>query len=243
MTTTSPLSARSLAAATPDTRDRYADFLRVFSIAVVVFGHWLMAVVTVGATGRIAAGNALTTAPALQYATRVLQVMPLFFGDPAAAPAHGGSARPCRLADRSRRAGPRPGHAMAPARPGVDGRGGGQRGRDDGVPLAPDGPVPRGRRVAGAGLSRTGRDLQPGRAAEALATRPADPIGCRGDRRAPRTGRMGDPRRRAVQHRLHRPRQALPGNRTDRSPPRTEAPCPLMDPADRRPIRRGRSHR
>ncbi len=79
MTTPSPQTARSLAAATPDSRDRYADFLRVFSITVVVLGHWLMAVVTVDASGRIVAGNALTAVPALQYATWLLQVMPLFF--------------------------------------------------------------------------------------------------------------------------------------------------------------------
>lgn len=79
MTTTSPQTARSLAAATPAGRDRYADFLRVFSIAVVVTGHWLMAVVTVRSDGRVSAGNALTSVPALQYATWLLQVMPLFF--------------------------------------------------------------------------------------------------------------------------------------------------------------------
>jgi len=79
MITTSPHTARSLAAATPVSRDRYADFLRVFSIAVVVLGHWLMAVVTVGDHGRITAGNALASVPALQYATWLLQVMPLFF--------------------------------------------------------------------------------------------------------------------------------------------------------------------
>lgn len=79
MTTTSPLTARSLAAATPASRDRYADFLRVFSIAVVVLGHWLMAVVTVDANGQVAGGNALTAEPVLQYATWLLQVMPLFF--------------------------------------------------------------------------------------------------------------------------------------------------------------------
>lgn len=79
MATSSPYTARSLAAATPASRDRYADFLRVFSIAVVVLGHWLMAVVTFGTAGQVAAGNALTAVPALQYATWLLQVMPLFF--------------------------------------------------------------------------------------------------------------------------------------------------------------------
>jgi hypothetical protein len=35
--------ARGLAERTPDTRNRYVDFLRAASIAVVVTGHWLMA--------------------------------------------------------------------------------------------------------------------------------------------------------------------------------------------------------
>ena len=37
---------RRLAADTPDDRNRVADLLRVVSILVVVFGHWLMAAVT-----------------------------------------------------------------------------------------------------------------------------------------------------------------------------------------------------
>ncbi len=77
--TSSALTARSLATATPVSRDRYADFLRVFSIGVVVAGHWLMAAPTVDAVGRVAAGNALAAVPVLQYATWLLQVMPLFF--------------------------------------------------------------------------------------------------------------------------------------------------------------------
>lgn len=70
--------ASALAAATPASRDRYVDFLRAFSIAVVVLGHWLMATVTVGPSG-IRAGNALAEIPALQPVTWLLQVMPLFF--------------------------------------------------------------------------------------------------------------------------------------------------------------------
>src|SRR2546426_8093826 len=41
---TGRLSAQELAAATPVTRNRYADLLRVVSIFVVVLGHWTMAV-------------------------------------------------------------------------------------------------------------------------------------------------------------------------------------------------------
>ena len=43
--------ATELATATPDTRDRYVDLLRVISLGVVVVGHWLMAVVLVGRDG------------------------------------------------------------------------------------------------------------------------------------------------------------------------------------------------
>lgn len=69
------ISARELAAATPATRDRYVDLLRVASLAVVVLGHWLMAAVT--ADGQI--GNLLAVVPELQLVTWVFQVMPVFF--------------------------------------------------------------------------------------------------------------------------------------------------------------------
>ena len=67
-----------MAAATPATRDRYADFLRAFSIGVVVFGHWLVAVVY-WRGGSIEGINALEVIDGLWLATWVLQVMPLFF--------------------------------------------------------------------------------------------------------------------------------------------------------------------
>ncbi|MDQ6875115.1 MAG: acyltransferase [Actinomycetota bacterium] len=79
MTVDAAPTARSLAAATRPDRDRYVDLLRVFAIGTVVLGHWLMAVVAVDRQGRVGAGNALTSVPALQYATWLLQVMPLFF--------------------------------------------------------------------------------------------------------------------------------------------------------------------
>lgn len=68
-------SARDLAAATPASRDRYVDLLRVASLAVVVLGHWLMAAVT--ADGQV--GNLLAVVPGLQVLTWALQVMPVFF--------------------------------------------------------------------------------------------------------------------------------------------------------------------
>jgi peptidoglycan/LPS O-acetylase OafA/YrhL len=69
---------RSTAKQTPSDRDRYADFLRVVSIGLVVLGHWLAAVVLVRdealVTGRL---HALV--PWTQWATWLFQVMPVFF--------------------------------------------------------------------------------------------------------------------------------------------------------------------
>jgi hypothetical protein len=39
------LRARDLVAGTPDTRDRYIDFLRAASILAVVIGHWFISVI------------------------------------------------------------------------------------------------------------------------------------------------------------------------------------------------------
>ncbi|TQS41568.1 acyltransferase family protein [Cryptosporangium phraense] len=75
---TATLSASRLAAATPATRDRYIDLLRVFSIGVVVLGHWLMLTLSVS-SGRLQVGNVLADLPAAQLLTWVFQVMPLFF--------------------------------------------------------------------------------------------------------------------------------------------------------------------
>jgi fucose 4-O-acetylase-like acetyltransferase len=71
-------SAAALAAATPDRRDRYVDFLRAFSIGVVVLGHWLMAAVEWTPRG-FRTGNALAVMTWLQPLTWLLQVMPVFF--------------------------------------------------------------------------------------------------------------------------------------------------------------------
>ncbi|MEV0245536.1 acyltransferase [Nocardia sp. NPDC050712] len=72
-------SARQLAAVTPDSRDRYMDLLRVFSLAAVVLGHWLMVVLVPEAGGGVRVDNALGIMPGLQPLTWVFQVMPLFF--------------------------------------------------------------------------------------------------------------------------------------------------------------------
>ncbi|MER7758603.1 acyltransferase family protein [Streptomyces sp. NPDC097619] len=66
--------ASELAAATPQSRDRYVDLLRVVSLGTVVLGHWLMAVVTADGVG-----NLLAEVPRLQPLTWLFQVMPVFF--------------------------------------------------------------------------------------------------------------------------------------------------------------------
>src|SRR5688572_14350931 len=79
---TSPLSAaqaRALASATPSTRDRYVDFLRVVSIGVVVLGHWLMAAVEYRDGSGFGGGNLLQLQPSVQWLTWLFQVMPVFF--------------------------------------------------------------------------------------------------------------------------------------------------------------------
>ncbi|RPF41023.1 acyltransferase-like protein [Streptomyces sp. Ag109_G2-6] len=67
-------SARELADATPASRDRYVDLLRVASLGTVVLGHWLMAAVSSAGIG-----NLLALLPRLQLLTWGLQVMPVFF--------------------------------------------------------------------------------------------------------------------------------------------------------------------
>jgi fucose 4-O-acetylase-like acetyltransferase len=75
----SPLTtARRLAEATPDSRNRYVDFLRAFSILVVVIGHWLMAGPEM-VDGELRIGHLIAEARWAQWATWLLQVMPIFF--------------------------------------------------------------------------------------------------------------------------------------------------------------------
>ena len=71
-------SAAEMLARTPAERDRVVDLVRGFSLLVVVFGHSFMAlVVFTGAGAQLS--NTLAQTPALQPATWVLQIMPLFF--------------------------------------------------------------------------------------------------------------------------------------------------------------------
>jgi len=74
----SRLSAQELAAATPATRNRYADLLRVVSIFVVVLGHWTMAVLAYR-DGKFVGQNLLEIDPWTHILTWIFQVMPIFF--------------------------------------------------------------------------------------------------------------------------------------------------------------------
>ena len=78
MTTGIWRQAEGMARETPNSRNRYVDFLRAVSIMVVVFGHWLMAAPVVTATG-LEASHLLTRTNWTHYLTWVLQVMPIFF--------------------------------------------------------------------------------------------------------------------------------------------------------------------
>lgn len=70
--------AGEAAANTPPGRDRVVDLLRGASLAVVVLGHTLMAVVEWDGS-RPVIGNLLAELPQLQILTWVLQIMPVFF--------------------------------------------------------------------------------------------------------------------------------------------------------------------
>ncbi len=65
-------------AATPSDRDRYMDFLRVAAILLLIFGHWVVRVVT-APEGAPEASYLLAVQPGWQLATLVFQVMPLIF--------------------------------------------------------------------------------------------------------------------------------------------------------------------
>ncbi|HLV91314.1 MAG: acyltransferase [Acidimicrobiales bacterium] len=71
-------AARRLSAETPPDRNRVVDLMRVLSILVVVFGHWLMAAVTV-TDGELVPGHLLEMAEWTHPLTWIFQVMPVFF--------------------------------------------------------------------------------------------------------------------------------------------------------------------
>ncbi len=67
-----------MAEATPESRNRVVDLVRVLSILVVVFGHWLMAAITFE-DGELVPGHLLELTKWTHPLTWVFQVMPLFF--------------------------------------------------------------------------------------------------------------------------------------------------------------------
>jgi peptidoglycan/LPS O-acetylase OafA/YrhL len=70
--------ASSLAAQTPQDRNRYVDFLRSVSILVVITGHWLIATAYY-VDGDLLQDKLLATHPWTQWLTWIFQVMPIFF--------------------------------------------------------------------------------------------------------------------------------------------------------------------
>lgn len=72
-------SIDSLVDATPDTRDRYVDFLRALAIVVVVLWHWVFSITQWDQDGALAMPNPIGGVPGLWVITWVLQIMPVFF--------------------------------------------------------------------------------------------------------------------------------------------------------------------
>ncbi len=71
--------ALSVADRTPESRNRLIDFLRVFSITIVVFGHWLAAA-PYEAGGELTLSHVLDIGDSgIHYLTWLLQIMPIFF--------------------------------------------------------------------------------------------------------------------------------------------------------------------
>jgi hypothetical protein len=60
-------------------RNHYVDFLRAYSMLIVVVGHWVLSVPYMGEQGQVVAGHLMVLAPWSQYTTWISQVMPIFF--------------------------------------------------------------------------------------------------------------------------------------------------------------------
>ena len=67
-----------LAAQTPETRNRYVDFLRAISILVVIVGHWLISAVHY-VDGELEFAHLFSIQPLSRWLTWIFQVMPVFF--------------------------------------------------------------------------------------------------------------------------------------------------------------------
>lgn len=79
MSSKSPWSlASEMALQTPESRNRFVDFLRMLSILSVVIGHWMMAAPYFD-HGAPALGHMLDLAPWSRWMTWLMQVMPVFF--------------------------------------------------------------------------------------------------------------------------------------------------------------------
>lgn len=70
--------AKSMAAQTPEERNRYVDFLRALSILVVITGHWLVAAPFISG-GEVVFDDLIDIEPGIQWLTWIFQVMPIFF--------------------------------------------------------------------------------------------------------------------------------------------------------------------
>ncbi|MDG4788459.1 acyltransferase [Micromonospora sp. WMMD1102] len=70
---------REIAGRTPARRERYVDLLRAVAIVLVVYGHWLIAVLEPDDTGRLRGHNALEEIGWGRPGTWFFQVLPLFF--------------------------------------------------------------------------------------------------------------------------------------------------------------------
>lgn len=69
----------SLVDATPQSRDRYVDFLRALSILVVILWHWVFSITQWDDGGSLVMPNPIGEVPGLWIATWLLQIMPVFF--------------------------------------------------------------------------------------------------------------------------------------------------------------------
>lgn len=70
--------AETMALKAPESRNRYVDFLRAFSILAVVVGHWLVAAPYIE-DGVVQGGHLLGIQPWTQWLSWGFQVMPIFF--------------------------------------------------------------------------------------------------------------------------------------------------------------------
>jgi len=70
--------AAAVAAETPESRNRYVDFLRAISILAVISGHWLMVAPFIS-NGELSLSNMLEHQPWARWLPWGFQVMPVFF--------------------------------------------------------------------------------------------------------------------------------------------------------------------